>query len=55
MCALPTCDVEVETNTLATWCIELTHWKRHWFWERLKAGEEGDNRGWDGWMASPTQ
>ena len=30
-------------------------WKRPWFWERLKAGEEGDNRGWDGWMASPAQ
>ena len=30
---------------------ELTHWKRPWCWERLKAGE-GDNRGWDGWMAS---
>ena len=33
---------------------KLTHWKRPWWWERLKAGE-GDNRGWDGWMASPTQ
>ena len=33
----------------------LTHWKRPWFWERLKAGGEGDQRGWDGWMASPTQ
>ena len=32
-----------------------THWKRHWCWERLRAGEEGDDRGWDGWMASPTQ
>ena len=31
-----------------------THWKRPWCWERLKAGGEGDNRGWDGWMASPT-
>ena len=31
----------------------LTHWKRSWCWERLKAGE-GDNRGWDGWMALPT-
>ena len=40
---------------LATWCEELTHWKRPWCWERLKAGGEGDNRGWDGWMASPTQ
>ena len=33
---------------------ELTHWKRSWHWKRLKAGGEGDNRGWDGWMASPT-
>ena len=43
------------SNTLATWCEELTHWKRPWCWERLKAGGEGDDRGWDGWMASPTQ
>ena len=43
------------SNTLATWCEELTHWKRPWFWERLKAGGEGDDRGWDGWMASLTQ
>ena len=42
------------SNTLATWCEELTHWKRPWCWERLKAGGEGDDRGWDGWMASPT-
>ena len=51
-------DAEVETNTLATWCEELTHWKRPWCWERLKAGGEGDeihNRGWDCWMASLTQ
>ena len=48
-------DAEAETNTLATWCKELTHWKRPWCWERLKAGGEGDERGWDGWMASPTQ
>ena len=34
---------------------KLTHWKRHWCWERLKVGGEADNRGWDGWMASPTQ
>ena len=32
-----------------------THWKRPWCWERLKAGGEGDGRGWDDWMASPTQ
>ena len=38
--------------TLASWCKELTHWKRPWCWERLKAGGEGDDRGWDGWMAS---
>ena len=43
------------SNTLATWCEELTHWKRPWCWERSKAGREGDDRGWDGWMASPTR
>ena len=43
------------SNTLATWCEELTPWKRPWCWERLKAGEEGDDRGWDGWMALQTQ
>ena len=41
-------------NTLATWCEELTYWKRPWCWEGLGAGGEGDNRAWDGWMASPT-
>ena len=41
------------SNTLATRCEELTHWKRPWCWQRLKAGE-GDDRGWDGWMASLT-
>ena len=39
----------------ATWFEELTHWKRPWCWERLKAGGEGDDREWDGWMASLTQ
>ena len=43
------------SNSLATWCEELTHLKRPWCWERLMAGGEGGNRGWDGWMASPTQ
>ena len=38
-----------------TWYEELIHWKRPWCWERLKVGGEGDNRGWDGWMPSPTQ
>ena len=40
---------------VATRCEELTHWKRPWCWEGLKVGGEGDDRGWDGWMASPTQ
>ena len=40
---------------LQSWCEELTHWKRPWCWERLKAGGEGDDRVWDGWMASPTR
>ena len=43
------------SNTWDTWCEELTHWKRPWWWERLKVGGEGDDRGWDGWMASLTQ
>ena len=43
------------SNTLATSCEELTQWKRPWCWEGLGAGGEGDDRGWDGWMASPTR
>ena len=43
------------SNTLATWCEEVTHFKRPWCWERLKVRGKGDNRGWDGWMASLTQ
>ena len=42
-------------NNFAIWCEELTHWKRPQWWERLKAGGEGNDRGWDGWMASLTQ
>ena len=45
----------LNSNTLATSCEELTHWKRLWCWEVLGAGEEGDDRGWDGWMASLTR
>ena len=41
-------------NTLATWHEEPTHWNRPWCWERLKAGGEGDDRGWEGWTASST-
>ena len=43
------------SNTLATWCEEPTHWKRPWCWEILRAGGEGDDRGWDGWMALSAQ
>ena len=42
-------------NNLATWCEEPTYWKRPWCWERLKVGGKRDDRGWDGWMASPMQ
>ena len=52
----PRCSLEVfircwswNCNTLATWCKELTHWKRPWCWERLRAGREGDDRGWE-WL-----
>ena len=47
-------DVEA-SNTLTTWFEELTHWKRPWCWERLRAGGEGVDRGWDGWMVLLTQ
>ena len=42
------------SSTLAAWCKEPAHWKRLWCWERWKAGGEGDNKGWVGWMTSPT-
>ena len=45
-------DAEGEAPIL---CEELTHWKRPWCWERLRARGEGDDRGWDGWMASLTR
>ena len=48
-------DAEAETHPLATWCEELTHLKRLWCCGRLRAGGEGDDTGWDGWMASLTQ
>ena len=43
------------SNILATSCEELTYWKRPWCWEGLGAGGEGNDRGWDGWMASLTR
>jgi len=45
----------IPSSTLATSCEELTPWKRLWCWEGLGAGGKGDDRGWDGWMASPTR
>ena len=47
--------LKLNSNILTTSCEELTHWKRPWCWERLKAAGEGDHGGWDGWMASLTQ
>ena len=47
-------DAEAEAPILLA-TEEPTHWKRPWCWERLKAGGEGGDRGWEGWMASPTQ
>ena len=47
--------LKLKLQYFATWWVELTHWKRPWCWERLKAGGGGDDRGLDGWMASPTR
>ena len=47
--------LKLYSNLLATWCEELTHWERPRCWERLRAGGEVDDRGWDGWMVSRTQ
>ena len=46
--------LKLKFQYFGTWYKELTQWKRRWCWERLKPGE-GDDRGWDCWMASPTQ
>ena len=47
-------DAEAETPII--WPPDVKNWlmERPWCWERLKAGREGDNRGWDGWMAAAT-
>ena len=47
--------LKLKLQNFGHWCKELTHWKRLWYWKRLKAGGKGDDRGWDGWMASLTQ
>ena len=43
------------SNTLTTWCEKLSHSKRPWCWERLRAGGDGNDRRWNGWIASLTQ
>ena len=47
--------LKLKLQYFATSCKELTHWKRLWCWEGLGAGGGGDDRGWDGWMASLTR
>ena len=54
-CSFEELMLKLNSNTLVTSWEELTHWKRPWCWEGLGAEGEGDGRGWDGWMASPTQ
>ena len=54
-CSLEGLMLKLKLQYLTTWCKELTLWERRWCWKKLKAGREGDNRGWDGWMVSPTQ
>ena len=54
-CSLEGLVLKLKFQYFGHWCEELTHWKSPWFWERLKAGGEGENRGWDGWMTSLTQ
>ena len=53
--SLEDCCWSWSSNTLASWCKDLTHWTRPWRWERLRAGGEGDDRGRDGWIASLTE
>ena len=47
--------LKLKLQIFGHWCQNLTHLKRPWCWERLKAGGEGDDRRWDGWMVSMTQ
>ena len=53
-CSLKGLMLKLKLQYFDTWCEELTHLKRPWCWERLKVGGDRDDRGWDGWMASPT-
>ena len=54
-CSLKGLMLKLKLQYLATLFEELTHLKKPWCWESLKTGGEGDDIGWDGWMASPTQ
>ena len=54
-CSLEGLILKLKLQYFGTWCRELTHLKRPWCWERLKAGGESDDRGLDWWMASLTQ
>ena len=54
-CSLERLMLKLKVQHFGTWWKQLTHLKRPWCWERWKAGGKGDDRGWDGWMASPTQ
>ena len=54
-CLLEELMVKLILQYLAIWCEELIHLKRPWCWERLKLGGKGDDREWDGWMASLIQ
>ena len=47
--------LKLKLQYFCAWCEELAHWKRPWCWERLKVGREGNNRGWDVWIALPSQ
>ena len=49
---------DAEAETLILWPPDVKNrfdLERPWCWKRLKAGGRGDDRGWDGWMASPTR
>ena len=54
-CSLEGMMLKLKLQYFGHLCEELTHWERLWCWEGLGAEGEGDDRGWDGWMASPTR
>ena len=59
-CSLERMMLKLKLQYFGHWCEELgktnsSHWERPWCWEGLGSGGEGDNRGWDGWMAPPTR